>query len=59
VSSTFFSAAAKEDQDCLVSVGRYALRGVARPQELFTLDHSRIEEEDLERETTGDTKSHS
>jgi adenylate cyclase len=24
----------------LVSVGRYALRGVAEPQELFTLDHS-------------------
>jgi adenylate cyclase len=24
----------------LVSVGRYALRGVARPQELFTLDRS-------------------
>ena len=24
----------------LVSVGRYALRGVARPQELFTLDAS-------------------
>jgi adenylate cyclase len=26
----------------LVSVGRYALRGVARPQELFTLDPDRI-----------------
>jgi adenylate cyclase len=24
----------------LVSVGRYALRGVAQPQELFTLDSS-------------------
>jgi hypothetical protein len=24
----------------LVSVGRYALRGVAQPQELFTLDAS-------------------
>jgi adenylate cyclase len=58
VSSTFFSAAAKEDQDCLVSVGRYALRGVARPQELFTLDPSRIEEEGPERETNGETKSH-
>ena len=23
----------------LVSVGRYALRGVSQPQELFTLDH--------------------
>jgi len=25
----------------LVSVGRYALRGVGRPQELFTLDPER------------------
>jgi len=40
VSSAFFSAAAKDDRECLVSVGRYALRGVARPQELFTLDPS-------------------
>ena len=27
-----------EDRAKLVSVGRYALRGVARPEELFTLD---------------------
>ena len=26
----------------LVSVGRYALRGVAQPQELFTLDSTRL-----------------
>ncbi|MBB3019191.1 adenylate cyclase [Microvirga lupini] len=38
VSSAFFSAASAGEQDCLVSVGRYALRGVSRPQELFTLD---------------------
>jgi adenylate cyclase len=58
VSSAFFSTAAKDDQDCLVSVGRYALRGVARPQELFTLDPSRVGEEDFEREQNGETKSH-
>ncbi|WP_134494597.1 adenylate/guanylate cyclase domain-containing protein [Microvirga pakistanensis] len=38
VSSAFF--AATNEQECLVSVGRYALRGVNRPQELFTLDPS-------------------
>jgi adenylate cyclase len=27
-----------EERRRLVSVGRYALRGVGRPQELFTLD---------------------
>jgi adenylate cyclase len=27
----------------LISVGRYALRGVARPQELFTLDPARTD----------------
>jgi len=43
VSSAFFSTVAKDDQDCLVSVGRYALRGVARPQELFTLDPTWLE----------------
>ena len=38
ISSTFFSAASEEDRAGLVSVGRYALRGVNRPQELFTLE---------------------
>jgi adenylate cyclase len=38
VSSAFAAAARPEDRARLVSVGRYALRGVARPQELFTLD---------------------
>jgi adenylate cyclase len=38
ISSAFFSAALESDQAGLVSVGRYALRGVNRPQELFTLE---------------------
>ena len=38
VSSAFAEAAGAADRARLVSVGRYALRGVARPQELFTLD---------------------
>jgi adenylate cyclase len=37
-SSAFAAAALEEDRARLVSVGRYALRGVARAQELFTLD---------------------
>jgi adenylate cyclase len=36
--STAFAAAASERHP-LVSCGRFALRGVGRPQELFTLDH--------------------
>jgi len=58
VSSAFFAMAARDEQDCLVSVGRYALRGVARPQELFTLDASRMEDEDAVRKSDGDRKSH-
>src|SRR5215212_9663845 len=38
LSTAFCSAAAPEDRAGFVSVGRYALRGVARPQDLFTLD---------------------
>jgi len=38
LSSAFRAAAYPEDQARLVSVGRYALRGIERPQELFTLD---------------------
>jgi adenylate cyclase len=37
--SAAFAAAVDDAQHPLVSVGRYALRGVGRPQELFTLDH--------------------
>ncbi|MGH6942676.1 MAG: adenylate/guanylate cyclase domain-containing protein [Geminicoccaceae bacterium] len=36
--SSAFANAAGTGRDRLVSVGRYALRGVRRPQELFTLD---------------------
>ena len=38
VSSAFTAAAGAEERARLVSIGRYALKGVARPQELFTLD---------------------
>ena len=37
-SQAFADASAKAERDRLVSVGRYALRGVERPQELFTID---------------------
>jgi adenylate cyclase len=36
--SASFAAACGDQRGRLVSVGRYALRGVGRPQELFTLD---------------------
>lgn len=38
VSSDFFAATPEEDRAGFVSVGRFALRGVGRAQELFTLD---------------------
>jgi adenylate cyclase len=38
LSAAFAAAAREEDRAGFVSVGRYALRGVARAQELFTLD---------------------
>jgi adenylate cyclase len=38
--SSAFADAAGEAKQQLVALGRYALRGVARPQELFTLDRS-------------------
>ena len=38
LSQAFADAMARLDRGQLVSVGRYALRGVERPQELFTLD---------------------
>ena len=37
VSQAFATAAGR---DGLLSLGRYALRGVARPEELFTVDRS-------------------
>ena len=36
--SSAFAEAAGEARRRLVSLGRYAMKGVARPQELFTLD---------------------
>ncbi|MGE0116361.1 MAG: adenylate/guanylate cyclase domain-containing protein [Dongiaceae bacterium] len=39
--SSAFADAAGPARDDLVSLGRYALRGVSRPQELFTLDRER------------------
>jgi adenylate cyclase len=38
MSSDFAAATPHPERDALVSVGRYALRGVGRAQELFTLD---------------------
>ncbi|MFO1060721.1 MAG: adenylate/guanylate cyclase domain-containing protein [Dongiaceae bacterium] len=38
--SQAFAAAAGERRGGLLSLGRYALRGVARPEELFTIDRS-------------------
>jgi adenylate cyclase len=38
VTSADFAAACGTDRDRLVSLGRYALRGVGRAQELFTID---------------------
>ncbi|CAN5138368.1 adenylate/guanylate cyclase domain-containing protein [soil metagenome] len=38
VSSAFTAATPEADRPIFVSVGRYALRGIGRPQELFTLD---------------------
>jgi adenylate cyclase len=36
--SAAFAAAVGEAASGLVSVGRYALRGVGRPQDLFTIE---------------------
>jgi adenylate cyclase len=36
--STAFAEAAGEARGLLVSLGRYAMKGIGRPQELFTLD---------------------
>ncbi len=41
LSSAFVDAAGPEARPSFVSVGRYALRGVGRAQELFTLDRPR------------------
>jgi adenylate cyclase len=57
VSSAFFAAASTSEQECLVSVGRYALRGVNRPQELFTLDPSWMEDDKPEQAQGNETTS--
>jgi adenylate cyclase len=44
--SARFAAACGDQRARLVSVGRYALRGVGRPQELFTLDLARPDQVD-------------
>jgi adenylate cyclase len=41
LASSAFYAALGAEKDRLVSVGRFALRGVSRPQELYTLDRTR------------------
>ena len=41
VTSAEFASACGTDRDRLVSLGRYALRGVGRAQELFTIDPER------------------
>jgi len=38
MSSAFAAALPPEERARVVSVGRYALRGVGRAQELFTID---------------------
>ena len=38
LSSAFAAAVDAGERQRIISVGRYALRGVGRPQELFTLD---------------------
>ena len=38
LSSAFAASLGRQLRDHLVSVGRYALRGVTQPQELFTLE---------------------
>ena len=43
-SSEFRGSLPEAEQGRLVSVGRYALRGVSRPQELFTLDPELVRE---------------
>ncbi len=40
LSSEFAAATPQRERAALVSVGRFALRGIGRPQELFTLDTS-------------------
>jgi adenylate cyclase len=40
--SSAFASALDDQRGRLVSVGRYALRGVSRPQELYTVDWTAV-----------------
>jgi adenylate cyclase len=42
LSADFVAATPEPERSFVVSVGRYALRGVGRAQELFTLDPERL-----------------
>jgi adenylate cyclase len=42
LSADFVATAWPDDRNRLVSVGRYALRGVAKAQELYTLDSDQM-----------------
>jgi adenylate cyclase len=42
ISSDFAAAIPQEERNALACIGRYALRGVQRPQELFTLETARM-----------------
>jgi adenylate cyclase len=46
--SSAFASAIGEPRKVLVSVGRYALRGVGKPQDLYTLDREREETASLD-----------
>jgi adenylate cyclase len=45
MSSEFAATTPEPERSSLVSVGRYALRGIGRAQELFTLDPGQREGE--------------
>ena len=42
ISSDFAAAIPEEERTALACVGRYALRGVQRAQELYTLESARL-----------------
>jgi adenylate cyclase len=42
ISSDFAAAIPEQQRTALACVGRYALRGVQRAQELYTLDSARL-----------------
>jgi adenylate cyclase len=48
ISSAFAEALPPQKRARLVSVGRFALRGVGRAQDLFTLDPALLEQSSLD-----------